>query len=112
MYYVRITNLFFSQKMAAKEPEKKIPSTAAKAITRSPKLAVLELIHFSAHSAFSFTHGTEENGKALYYLLYILMKDILHAGYEVLCLLSHFITYGDRVWKKRKGRDTYLFQQH
>ena len=27
--------LFLSQKMAAKEPEKKIPSTAAKAITRS-----------------------------------------------------------------------------
>jgi len=28
--------LFFSQKMAAKEPEKKIPSTAAKATILSP----------------------------------------------------------------------------
>ncbi len=31
-----IRPLFFSQKMEAKEPEKKIPSTAAKATTRSP----------------------------------------------------------------------------
>lgn len=30
------TYLFFSQKMAAKEPEKKIPSTAANATTLSP----------------------------------------------------------------------------
>lgn len=28
---------FFSQKIEAKEPEKKIPSTAAKATTRSPR---------------------------------------------------------------------------
>jgi len=28
--------LFFSQKMAAKDPEKKMPSTAANATTRSP----------------------------------------------------------------------------
>lgn len=28
--------LFFNQKIAAKDPEKKIPSTAAKATTRSP----------------------------------------------------------------------------
>lgn len=33
------THLFFSQKMDAKDPEKKMPSTAAKAITRSPKVA-------------------------------------------------------------------------
>lgn len=31
-----IKPLFFNQKIAAKEPEKKIPSTAAKATTRSP----------------------------------------------------------------------------
>lgn len=31
-----INPLFFSQKIDAKEPEKKIPSTAAKATTRSP----------------------------------------------------------------------------
>ena len=44
--------------MAANEPEKKIPSTAANAMMRSPKLAVFELIHFSAQSAFLLTHGT------------------------------------------------------
>lgn len=31
-----INPLFFNQKIDAKEPEKKIPSTAAKATTRSP----------------------------------------------------------------------------
>lgn len=31
-----IKPLFFSQKIDAKEPEKKIPSTAANATTRSP----------------------------------------------------------------------------
>lgn len=31
-----INPLFFSQKIEAKEPEKKMPSTAAKATTRSP----------------------------------------------------------------------------
>jgi hypothetical protein len=30
---------FFSQKIAQKEPEKKIPSTAAKAMRRSAKVA-------------------------------------------------------------------------
>ena len=33
------TYLFFNQKMEAKDPEKKMPSTAAKAITRSPNVA-------------------------------------------------------------------------
>ena len=32
-----ISPLFFSQKMDAKEPEKKMPSTAAKATIRSPE---------------------------------------------------------------------------
>ena len=44
--------------MAANEPEKKIPSTAANAMIRSPKLAVFESIHFRAQSAFLLTHGT------------------------------------------------------
>jgi hypothetical protein len=52
-----IRPLFLSQKMAANEPEKKIPSTAANAMMRSPKLAVFESIHFSAQSAFLLTHG-------------------------------------------------------
>jgi hypothetical protein len=43
---------FFSQKMAQKEPEKNIPSTAANATMRSAKLAEVESHHFSAHSAF------------------------------------------------------------
>ena len=41
---------FLSQKMAAKEPEKKIPSTAAKATTRT-EYGASEPIHFKAHSA-------------------------------------------------------------
>uniref|UniRef100_A0A8W7PH27 Uncharacterized protein n=1 Tax=Anopheles coluzzii TaxID=1518534 RepID=A0A8W7PH27_ANOCL len=49
---------FFSQKIAAKLPLKKIPSTAANATTRSPKLAFLLEIQFSAQSAFRFTHGS------------------------------------------------------
>ena len=41
---------FLSQKMAANEPEKKIPSTAAKATTRT-EYGASEPIHFKAHSA-------------------------------------------------------------
>lgn len=48
---------FLSQKIAANEPEKKIPSTAANAITLSGKVAVLLLIHFKAQSAFFLTQG-------------------------------------------------------
>ena len=35
-------HLFFNQKMEAKDPEKKMPSTAAKAITRSPNVACIQ----------------------------------------------------------------------
>lgn len=49
---------FFSQKIAANEPEKKIPSTAANAHSRSPYVALLLFIHFIAQSAFLFTHGS------------------------------------------------------
>ena len=49
--------------MAANEPEKKMPSTAANAMMRSPKLAVFESIHFSAQSAFLLTHGTIKGDK-------------------------------------------------
>jgi hypothetical protein len=48
---------FFSQKMEAKLPEKKIPSTAAKAMTRSAKEELSSLIQDKAQSAFCFTHG-------------------------------------------------------
>ena len=60
MQHVNYFYRFFSQKIDANEPEKKIPSTAAKAIILSPKVAVVEPIHFNAHSAFFFTHGTAE----------------------------------------------------
>ena len=56
-------HLFLSQKMDAKEPEKKMPSTAANAMILSPKVAVRELIHFRAQSAFFLTHGTEGGGR-------------------------------------------------
>ena len=48
---------FFNQKIAANEPEKNIPSTAAKATTRSAYVAFLSAIHLSAQSAFFLTHG-------------------------------------------------------
>ena len=54
----RFSNRFLSQKMAAKEPEKNIPSTAANAMILSPKEAFFEPIHCNAQSAFLFTHGT------------------------------------------------------
>lgn len=49
---------FFNQKMAANAPEKKIPSTAAKAHSRSGKVASLSEIHFKAQSAFFLIDGT------------------------------------------------------
>jgi len=49
---------FFSQKIAQKEPEKKMPSTAANAIMRSAKLADVASHHLRAHCAFRLTHGT------------------------------------------------------
>ena len=47
---------FFNQKIEQNDPEKKIPSTAAKAIRRSAKLPFF--IQRSAHCAFLVTHGT------------------------------------------------------
>ena len=49
--------------MDAKEPEKNMPSTAAKAMILSPNVAVVEPIHFNAHSAFFLTHGTTHKRK-------------------------------------------------
>ena len=48
---------FLSQKMAAKEPEKKMPSTAAKAMRRSPKVERRSEIQRMAQSAFSLMQG-------------------------------------------------------
>ena len=58
---LQLTNRFFSQKMEANEPEKKMPSTAAKAMILSPKVAVVEPIQRKAHSAFFLTQGTASN---------------------------------------------------
>ena len=44
--------------MAAKEPEKKMPSTQAKATMRSAKEAEFELDQSKAHLAFLVTAGT------------------------------------------------------
>jgi len=50
--------LFLSQKMAAKEPLKKMPSTAAKATRRDAKVEFLSDIQRRAQSAFLRMHGT------------------------------------------------------
>jgi len=47
---------FFTQKIAQKLPEKKIPSIAAKAIKRSAKQSD-ELIHLNAQLALRATEG-------------------------------------------------------
>ena len=48
---------FLSQKIEANDPEKKIPSTDANAMTRSANVATSSLIHLRAQSAFFLTHG-------------------------------------------------------
>jgi len=48
--------LFFIQKIAQKLPEKKIPSTAAKATNLSAN-GLSDPIHLRAHSAFFVTTG-------------------------------------------------------
>ena len=54
---------FLSQKLEAKDPEKKIPSTAAKATRRSPKTDFSSLIHLRAQSAFFLMQGTGERSE-------------------------------------------------
>ena len=49
---------FLSQKIEAKEPLKKMPSTAAKATRRCAKVEDWSAIHFSAQSAFLRMQGT------------------------------------------------------
>ena len=49
---------FLSQKMEAKAPLKKMPSTAAKAMRRWAKVDCLSQIHFRAQSAFLRMQGT------------------------------------------------------
>jgi hypothetical protein len=49
---------FLSQKIEAKEPEKKIPSTAANATRRSAKVEFASEIQRRAQAAFLRMHGT------------------------------------------------------
>ena len=49
---------FLSQHMAQKEPEKKMPLTAANAIIHSAKLALVGLHHLKAQLALRWAHGT------------------------------------------------------
>lgn len=49
--------LFLSQKMDANDPEKKIPSTAANATSRSANVDSVDEIHLRAQSAFLRMHG-------------------------------------------------------
>lgn len=51
---------FLSQKIAANDPEKNMPSTAANAITRSAKLASSSAIHRRAQSAFFLIQGNSK----------------------------------------------------
>ena len=53
---------FLSQKMEAKEPLKKMPSTAAKATRRCAKVEFWSEIHFRAQSAFLRMQGTFGRG--------------------------------------------------
>ena len=48
---------FLSQKMAKKDPEKKLPLTAVNAIVRLAKLAVVVLHQLRAYCAFHWTQG-------------------------------------------------------
>src|SRR6266480_2535431 len=50
---------FLSQKMEAKAPLKKMPSTAAKATRREANVDCLSEIHLNAQSAFFLMHGTK-----------------------------------------------------
>lgn len=47
---------FFNQKIAQNDPEKKMPSIAANATSRSAN-ELFEVVHFRAHAAFLETHG-------------------------------------------------------
>lgn len=68
---------FFNQKIAAKEPEKKIPSTAAKATSRSPKVEFSSEIQRRAHSAFLLMQGTIEH-EYQYFGVHIKRQETAH----------------------------------
>lgn len=53
-----ISPRFLSQKIDANDPEKKMPSTAAKAMSRSPNTAFGSEIQRNAQSAFFLMQGT------------------------------------------------------
>ena len=53
----RHESAFLSQNMAQKDPEKKMPSTAANAMIRLAKLALVGSHHVRAQLALRWTHG-------------------------------------------------------
>ncbi len=70
---------FFNQKIAQKEPEKKMPSTAANAIMRLAKLAEAASHHLRAHCAFWWTHGVVSiaRSRCVFFVgsfMYVLMR--------------------------------------
>ena len=65
--------------MVQKEPEKKMPSTAANAIIRLAKLVLVGLHHLRAQLALRWTHGTvlmvwSRCSFSYGFLMYVLMR--------------------------------------
>lgn len=98
-----ISPLFLSQNIDAKLPEKNMPSTAAKATIRSPKVAVLLAIHCIAQSAFFFTQGNVSialNKKSLhqreliYSFYFIFLREIQFFRLAQNSHISNKIKYG------------------
>lgn len=82
-----MTPRFFSQKMAANEPEKKMPSTAANATRRSPYDAFVSQIQRKAHSAFFLIHGRvsiARNRRCLLHTMHRYNQDIEYNFYNLI----------------------------
>lgn len=80
---------FFSQNIAAKLPEKKMPSTAAKATSRSPKVEFLSDIHRNAHAAFFAMQGTDSMAlKSLSFSSASVMSVSMRSEYVSECTFS------------------------
>ena len=96
-----MTPRFLSQKMAANDPEKNMPSTAANATSRSAYGDLLSSIHFNAHSAFFFTHGMVSIALKSCSLLKQMRKtitsELCSLCYQVLANnISHSISYAQQ----------------
>jgi hypothetical protein len=65
-----------NQKMAQKEPEKKMPSTTAKAMRCLANEACFELHHISAHFALAPANGRHCFNCIVYFILFLFVLDI------------------------------------